>query len=204
MPKTLLVTSTRPNEGKTATAIAMAILGVRAGSRVLLVDADLRAPSLARIAGVENDFGLAQLLAGSDDYDAFIVTSPTLGVQILPSGPQPPNAAELLSNVRAEEVFRELVKRFDYVIVDAPPVLGLADVPILAQLSERVLFVVQAAGVPVRGLQNALRRLQSAEARIIGGVLTRVDGATESYGYGYGYGYGYSYNYGEMSNAKKR
>ena len=191
LPKSLLLTSTRPNEGKSTSAYALAAVLASAGKRILLIDGDMRNPSLHKILGTKNEFGLSNFLSGNDDIDKLISVAPDHGFNTMAAGPIPPNAAELLSSTRMTELVARLGQNFDTIIIDAPPVLGLADIPLLAASVEGVIFTIEANGVKVRGIENALQRIRSSHAHIFGGIVTKVP--TKNMGYGYGYNYQYSY-----------
>lgn len=191
VPKSIMVTSTRAAEGKSTTSFALATVLGRTGKSVLLVDADMRSPSMHSFVGQANAAGLSNILAGEDDWQKLLQPTPIRGLTLLSSGPMPPSAAELLSNDRMLTLVKRLTEQFDHVVVDAPPVLGLADAPLLAQAAEGCVFVVEADGVAVRGIKGSLARLQAARASILGVVLTKLKRRHAGYGYGYGYGYDY-------------
>jgi len=120
---------------------------------------------------------------------------------VLPAGPQPPNAAELLRSGRFEALVEELLAKFDQVVIDSPPVMGLADAPIIASRAEATVFVLEARGVKARIARLALTRLRQGRARLLGAILTKFEAKKSNYGYGYDYGYGYGY--GQTENGKK-
>lgn len=200
VPKIFVVTSTRPSEGKSTSAAALAVVLGRTEKRVLLVDGDMRSASVHGLIGGHNEVGLSNYLAGQDDWKLLVQPTRLAGVDIMAAGPHPPSAAELLSSDRVELLMAALRQVYDHVVIDAPPLLGLADAPLLAGAAEGCLFVVEADGVPIRGLRAALARLEQAHARVFGVVLTKL--ADQGPGYGYGYGYGYDYKYGSAADAK--
>lgn len=191
VPRTLMVTSSRAAEGKSTTAAALAIVLGRTNKSVLLIDGDMRSPTVHTLWELSNAKGLSNFLAGDDNWEGLIQPSKMPNLVVMPTGPQPPSAAELLSSNRMAHLLGQLQGRFDHVIVDAPPILGLADAPLLAKTVEGCVFVVEAEGVAVRGLRAALGRLQTVQARVIGVVLTKLSHRQAGYGYGYGYGYEY-------------
>lgn len=192
VPRSMMMVSTQPSEGKSTSSLALASVLRRVGRSVILVDADLRNPSLHTTVGLEKGDGLSNYLAGDDDVRRMIKQLDS-GVHFLPAGPQPPSAAELLSTDRMYQLVRELEGMYDHIIIDSPPILGLADAPLLSKTVEGVVFIVQAGEVAVRGLRSALVRLRDVEAPIIGVILTKF----ESRFLDYGYGYGFRYRYGE-------
>jgi capsular exopolysaccharide synthesis family protein len=191
IPKTLTVTSTRPAEGKTTTAFAIAYMLARGGARTLLVDADMRSPSLHADLGLANTHGLSNYLSGGDNIDELIQKSAGNPFEIMTAGPQPPNAAELLRGSRLETLLAQLSARYDHVVIDSPPVMGLSDAPIIASHTDGTLFVVEARGVKARMAELAIGRLRQARAHLLGTVLTKFDSRRAHFGYGYDYGYGY-------------
>lgn len=188
-PRSILVTSTRPREGKSTSCYALAHSLARTGRRVVLVDADMRVSSVHRQFGLPNTLGLSKLLSGSDDVDAMLHAADQPGLSILTSGPTPPNAAELLTGPRLDAVIHMLLERFDHVVVDSPPVMGLADAPLLASAVEGVVYVVEAGSIRVNLVRIAIDRLIGARARMLGVILTKYDPRQSTYGYGYSYGY---------------
>jgi capsular exopolysaccharide synthesis family protein len=198
VPKTLVITSARAAEGKSSTALALAQNLASLGSSVLLIDADLRKPSFRGPATASE--GLSNLLAGSQKIRECIHSTDVERLFLLPGGPIPPNPAELLASHRLKVVLDEVSEWFDVVVVDAPPVLGLADAPLLASVCEGTLVVFEAAKTRRPAALNAVRRLRAAHANILGGILTKYNAKATGYGYGYGYGYGdepYGYGKGE-------
>ena len=204
VPKTLLVTSSGPGEGKSTTALALARNLTQLGKRVLLVDADLRKPSLHKTLGLKAESGLSHLLAGGCSFSAAVLPTDLEHLHVILAGPLPPNPAELLSGSKLVSLLTIGVERYDHVIIDGPPVLGLADAPILANAIDGTLLVVNSAKTKVGAAQAALKRLYAARARILGGLLTKYDARTAGYGYGYGYGGAYSYyTYGDKPKLTK-
>jgi succinoglycan biosynthesis transport protein ExoP len=194
-PKTLLVTSSAPQEGKSTSAYALALTLTRIGRQVALVDGDMRSPSVHHLIGVKNLKGLSTFLAGDDDFADLVQRTAIDGLGAITAGPQPPNAAELLSGDRFELLMERLLTQYDHVIIDGPPVMGLADVPLIASRAEGAVFVVRAHKTRVSSARVALGRLADSNVRVFGAILTHYD-AKRSY-YGYGYDYGMSYGYGK-------
>lgn len=192
VPRSVMVTSTRPAEGKSTTSFALACVLARTGKRVLLLDADMRSPSVHKFFGAENIVGFSSYLAGSDDLNQMISETDVNNVHLLTAGRTPPSAAELLSTDRPKQMVEKLLEAFDHVIVDSPPLLGLADAPLLSQAVDGVVFVVESRGVPARAINLSVGRLRDSHARLLGAVVTKLplDG-NAAYGYGYGYGLKY-------------
>lgn len=191
VPRSFSVTSTRPAEGKSITALAMATMLSRAQRKVILVDGDMRSPSVHHLAGVDHDRGLSNFLAGDDDIEALIFPMNGFGFMAMTAGPIPPNAAELLTGNRLGVLIKRLLESYDHVVVDSPPVMGLADAPLIATRVEGVIYTVESHGIRSSLVKTALSRLAAANARVMGAVLTKFDAKKAHYGYGYEYGYRY-------------
>jgi succinoglycan biosynthesis transport protein ExoP len=188
MPKVLLVTSTQSGEGKSSSALAIAQNFARRDRRVLLVDSDLRKPAFKASS---DRIGLSKLLTTDDQVEAHIVETQHQNLWLLPSGPLPPNPADLLSTGRIRKIISEVRDAFDLVVIDGPPSLGLADAPLLAAAAGSTLFVVESGQTRTRAAIEAINRLETTGTRIVGATLTKsADGAAGYGGYGYGYGYG--------------
>lgn len=196
-PRSILVTSSRPAEGKSTTAYAVALNLARLGRRVLLADGDLRNPSMHRTIGVDNDAGMSNLL--SSERDLASLTKPTGqdGLDFIACGPLPPNPAELWGGDGLRRVLEHASLTYDHIVIDGPPVLGFADAPLLAAAVDGTIFVMEARGTRRAQVQGALRRLRMGSARLLGGVLTKFN--TKSIQYG-GYSYAYDYTYGPASS----
>ena len=191
LPSPLLITSAQPSEGKSTTASALASSLAAIGRRVLLIDADLRNPSLHKIFDVSNLSGLSNILAGLSTLDKEVRAAGSEHLTLLTGGPSPPNPAELLTGARLGEFLREASSKYDAVIMDGPPILGLADAPLLATASAGTIVVIEAGVTGQQLLTTALKRVESGGARVLGVVLTKFGGEG-----GFGESYGYSYNYG--------
>lgn len=192
VPRSFAVTSTRPAEGKSTTALALATTLARAQRRVILVDGDMRSPSVHHLGGVDHDRGLSNFLTGEDDIASLTFEMKDLGFTAMSAGPIPPNAAELLMGNRLSVLIERLTERYDHVVIDSPPVMGLADAPLIASRVEGVVYAVESHGIRSSVVKNALGRLASANVRVFGGVLTKFEARKAQYGYEYGYDYGRS------------
>jgi polysaccharide biosynthesis transport protein len=189
-PASFSVSSTRPAEGKSTTAFALATMLARAGKRVILVDGDMRSPSVKGLFGLESNRGLSDFLAGDDDLSS-IHEVPEFGISVMTSGPLPPNAAELLTGERLTVLVDRLRAKFDHVVIDSPPVMGLADAPLIGSRVQGVVFAIESHGIKASTVRIALARLASLHIRVLGVVLTKFEQKRAHVGYGYDYGYGY-------------
>jgi capsular exopolysaccharide synthesis family protein len=193
LPNTLLITSSSMSEGKSTTALTLAINIAQTGKKVLLIDADLRKPSLHKTLGLSNARGLTNCLTG--EAKPAEVVQPTMVPKLFAilTGPLPPNPAELLAGPRMMSLLSLATEKFDLVMIDGPPVLGLADALILGNLIDGTLLVVEAGSTRIGNAQGAVKRLNHARTRLLGGILTKFDARSGSYGYSQGY---YAYEYG--------
>ncbi|GAB1407321.1 hypothetical protein MASR1M8_12400 [Thermomonas brevis] len=196
VPKTLLITSSAPGEGKSTTALALARNFAQLGKNVLLIEGDLRNPSLHKTLGIRSDVGLSNLLAGGCTLAEATVETDDPQLKVIFAGPLPPNPAELLSGSKLVSMLTVAAERYDQVIIDGPPVLGLADAPILANATDGTLLVVNSSKTKINAAQAALKRLLVARARVVGALLSKYDAKAAGYGYGYGYHYQSYYAYG--------
>ncbi len=194
VPRSLLVTSPSASEGKSTTALALARNFAQLGKSVLLIEADLRNPSLHKTLGLRVELGLSNLLSGSNGLTE--VTQPTDDerLHVILAGPLPPNPAELLSGSKFISMLTVATERYDQVIIDGPPVLGLADSPILGNAVEGTLLIVTSGKTRISTAQVALKRLLAARARVVGALLTKYDQKAAGYGYHYDAYYAYGSN----------
>ncbi|MCU0695124.1 MAG: polysaccharide biosynthesis tyrosine autokinase [Myxococcaceae bacterium] len=195
----MLVTSSGPQEGKSTTAINLAIAMAQSGQKVLIIDTDMRRPRLHKAFGVPNDVGVSSLVVGEGKLEDAIKTTEVPGVYLLPCGPVPPNPAELLHTKAFAELLETLDGKFDRVILDSPPVGAVSDAVVLATQVAGVVMVLK-AGVTHRDVaKRTVRALNDVKAPILGAVLNDVNLERSRYGdYYYGYAYRY-YGYGEKN-----
>ena len=190
-PKRLVVTSTTRNEGKSTTSLALAINFAQMGQRVLLIDGDMRNPTIHKLLGIPNDFGLSNLLSSDNRGDKMITPTSVPNLSVLTAGPIPPNPVDLLTGPKLLLLLNiTSALGIDYVIVDAPPMLGLADSVVLGNQLQNVLFVVQASSTRKAQIKNALRRLRQGGLVPRGVVLTQTlqHALPQDYESYYGYG----------------
>ncbi len=195
VPKNFVVTSARPSEGKTTTVTTLARMFGQIGMKILVIDADLRNPSLHKIIGIDNTHGLSNYLTGSAEAESIIRDSGVHNVSLVSSGPIPPNPAELLSSPKMLTLLTELRDQFDLIIVDSAPVMGLADALLLSSVADGTLIVCSAGETPAETVKAATKRLAMTNSQLLGGILTKFNAQKAGYGYAY-YGYDY-YGYGK-------
>jgi polysaccharide biosynthesis transport protein len=188
LPKTLLVTSSKPSEGKTTTTIALARSLASIGLNVLLIDGDLRNASVHRRMKCSNELGLSNYLTGNKLPEEVVQGTDTEGLVVMAAGPLPPNPAELLAGPRLMSLLTLGMESFDIVLIDGPPVMGLADAPLLASMTKATMLVIAANETRRNTVKVALKRLQYARANLVGALLSKFDAKMSGYGYGYGYG----------------
>ncbi len=204
-PKTVCFTSTLPQEGKTATVSNMAISFAQLEGRVLLIDADLRKPRLHKVFQTRNHAGLSGFLSGNLIFDEAIQKTSIDNIWIIPSGPHPPNPAELLNSKLMKDLLFRVKDRFDTILIDTPPVLAVIDPIIISSLVDCTVFVVQAGKTTRRALARAVDEVRKAKAEIVGVVFNEVKmgrpGRVSPY-YHY-YQYEYSSSEGESRPERK-
>lgn len=190
-PRQLVITSTTRDEGKSTTAVALSIKFAQMGHRVLLIDADMRNPSVHKQLAMPNDSGLSNLLSKDSRGESLIAPSPIANLSVLTAGPIPPNPADLLMGPKLLSLMAKSQEMgFEYVIVDAPPVLGIADAIVLGNQIQSVLYVVRASRTRKGHIKDALRRLRLAGINPCGVVLVQSerDSLPQNYESYYGYG----------------
>ncbi len=189
--KTFVITSAGPNEGKTTTAMNLAVVMADSGARVALVDADLRKPSVAKALGIEGGVGLSDLLAGKVALQDVLQQFGRQQLFVLPAGRIPPNPSELLGSKAMGKALDMLGELFDYVIIDTPPVLAVTDAAILSKRTGGAIMIAAAAKVRKQELSNALEALETVDGKVLGIVVTMVPTkGPDAYSYS-----SYSYQY---------
>ncbi|MDE1466889.1 GumC family protein [Aurantiacibacter sp. D1-12] len=191
VPSTLMFTSSAAHEGKTISSYAVARHLARSGKKTVLVDLDLRSPSIANRLDIDSSSGTSAILTGQATVEEVLHRDYETNLSVITVGAVPPNPGELISSGNIDRLYTELRKEFDHVVVDAPPVMALSDAPVLASRTGGVVFVIEANRLRIRQLQAALGRLRHAHAHILGAVITKLDQRNTDYGYGGDYGYDY-------------
>lgn len=203
--KVLQVTSAVKGEGKTTTACNLGISLAQAGLKTLLIDADMRRPSMHHILSIgELKDGLSNILSGSESPSAFVRPTNVPNLFCIAGGVIPPNPAELLSSKRLKVILNELKDQFDMILVDSPPIISVADSPIIATAVEATILVSRAGYIPRHICLHAKNILESVNGKIIGGVLNAAQSRHQSYYYSRYYGYNEYYGYYGQSESDKK
>lgn len=198
--KTLAVTSCMPNEGKSMTAANLAVVLTQAGKSVLLIDCDMRNPTVHKNFNLSNKVGLSSCISmGTALSDAVQKTS-IEGLYALTGGVIPPNPSELLGSEQMKNVLQRAKEQYDYVLIDTPPVMPVTDALIVSRFVDGMILVIASAEVKVEMARDVKKQLVNAGANILGVVLNKV--RSEHHGYGYGYYYYYG-NDGEKHKKSK-
>ncbi len=195
-------TSSTPSEGKSTTISNLALAMAQDGKKVLLIDADMRKPMQHQIFGLFNK-GLSNCIAMDMSLEEAIQPSDHPNLDILTSGPVPPNPSELLGSQKMDELLQQVKTIYDYVLIDMPPVLAVTDAAILSSKVDGVVFIIQSGKISPDEAKLAKSRLEQAGANILGAVLNAVPQRHSGYGYGYGYYYYYD-DEGEKHKKKKQ
>lgn len=202
-PQVILVTSALPREGKTTAAANLAVTLAQLGDRTVLVDADLRKPGVGRLLNLGGGkyAGLSSYLAGVSTLDLITVPHPSIAnLSAIPTGPLPPNPADLLSSNKLAEAIAELRNKFKFIVIDSPPVMAATDAVIVSVQTDGVLLVVRSGETPKEAFTRTRDLLNSVKCHILGVVLNAVDSGAPDYYYSYRY-YPYSYGYGPQEAA---
>ncbi len=186
-PKHILVTSIAPQEGKTTTAVNLAAILAQSGHNVLLMDADLRRPRLRRIFGIETDSGLSTYLAGASDIE-FFTPKGIEHLQVVPSGPVPPNPSELIGSKHLQDLLASLEEKFDFVVWDSPPLFAAAESLVLSKMLSGTIIVTRAGKTTYKELERGIKSMQDIEARVLGVVINGLN-IKENMRYNYNYRY---------------
>ena len=203
-PKTILVTSALPQEGKSVTSVNTAIVLAQQGSRVLIIDADLRRPTIHKHFRVPVVGGLSRVLTGTADIDKAIVPWPKLPqLHVLPAGPHPPHPAELLSSQAMRDLLEKLKERYDHILIDTPPVLSVTDAVLLSVQVDSVLLVLRSGRTTKMALRRACDLLFQVSARLTGVIVNGVDLRSPDYYYYYYSGSKYYGGYYHEENPQK-
>jgi capsular exopolysaccharide synthesis family protein len=179
--RTIVITSAAPSEGKTTTAANFGVVCAQAGSRVCVVDADLRKPALHRVFGVDNQRGLTTALLEGKPLADVAVPTRVPGLWVVTSGPLPPNHAELSASQRMRDLLEVGARDFDFILCDTPPVLSVSDAVALSAQCDGVILVIRVGGVSIAAARRAAEQIDAVKGRILGALLNRVDMRRDGY-----------------------
>jgi polysaccharide biosynthesis transport protein len=200
-PQVILVTSALPREGKTTAAVNLAVTLAQLGDRTLLIDGDLRKPGISRAFDLTEDkySGLSSYLAGVNPLEQVTVAHPVIpNLSAIPTGPVPPNPADLLSSQRLAQAIALLRNDYKFIVIDSPPVMAASDAVILSVLVDGVLLVVRSGETPKEAFTRTREMLTAVKCHMLGVLLNAVDAHSVDYYHSYRY---YPYAYGQQERA---
>ncbi len=204
-PKSLVVSSTAPMEGKSVISSFLAIAFAEAGKRTLIIDGDMRKPRQHRIWGLSNDAGLSTLLSGQAGIESCLRRGVIPNIDLITSGPLPPSPSELFQSELMSQLLAALGKAYSQIIIDSPPILPVADPIILGNLADGMVLVVAAAKLPIHALQQSVDKLTKSDINLLGVVLNQTIKLRSDYYYGgYKHKYYYRYDYYEEGQKSRR
>lgn len=187
-PKTILITSALPREGKTTTSVNTAIVLAQKGTRVLLIDADLRRPSIHKTLGLGPRVGLSNILTGGATLQQTTIRSSLLpNLYVLPAGTPPPNPSELMASAEMAQLLAELREQYDHIVVDTPPTLSVTDAVVLSAHADAVVLVIRSSQTTKPALRRSREILAQVNARVSGVLLNAVNLNSADYHYYYEY-----------------
>jgi capsular exopolysaccharide synthesis family protein len=203
-PKIITVSSSVPKEGKTSTVVNLAISFTKLSKKVLIIDGDLRKPSLHKIFRIKNTQGLSSFLVSKSNVEEVFFKTDVNNLYVIPSGPIPPNPSELLDSQRMSLLLKKMKEHFDVIFIDSPPLIGIVDPVIIGRHSDGTIMVIWAGKTQKRAVQKAKEELDRYRIRILGVVLNKVN-LKKNNGYGYySYqNYNYAYSYGHQDATPK-
>lgn len=197
--KSIVVTSSSPMEGKTTTVVNLAVTFAQTGSRVLLIDSDMRKPKLHKIFVMSNTRGLTNLLAEHDDYKRYVRSTDVPSLDLLTCGTIPPNPSELLSSNSMKQFMQEVSMDYDMIFMDSPPVVNVTDAAIISTFVDGTILVAYSGNVETGALKRAKELLDKVNANILGVVLNKLDKKAGANYYYYQYNY-----YGDEGKVRKK
>lgn len=204
-PRSMVVTSTAPMEGKSIISAVLALAFAEAGKRTLVIDGDMRKPRQHRIWGLSNETGLSTLLSGQAGIEGCMHRNVIPNIDIITSGPLPPSPSELFQSELMAQLLSALGKAYSQIIIDSPPILPVADPLILGNLADGMIMVVGAAKLPIHALQQAVAKITKSNINLLGVVLNQTQKLRTDYYYGgYKHKYYYRYDYYEEGTKKRR
>jgi succinoglycan biosynthesis transport protein ExoP len=198
-PQVILITSAGPGEGKTITTLNLGIAMAQAGSKVIILDCDMRRPKIHKAFGLTKDRGISNFLVGGADVDGTVRNTPIPDLDVIPCGPIPPNPSEMLGSNRMADLLNGLRKEYAHILIDSPPSMAVTDPAVLSKSVDGVILVIRAGETAREIVRNGVAQFQAVGANILGAILNGVDIGRDKYYY---YQY-YHYYYGEDGDKKK-
>lgn len=186
-PRTVMVTSPGPGEGKTTTCANLGVALAQAGKSTLVVDCDLRKPMVHKVFSLRNFQGTVNLLVGEEGMKGVTQEAPLVGLSVITSGSLPPNPAELLSSKHFSRFLGEARSHFDYVLIDVPPVESVSDPAVVATHCDGTLLIIDTKSTRKGAVKQSVHTLESVGGRVLGTVMNNVKSDKKGYYYGYGY-----------------
>jgi capsular exopolysaccharide synthesis family protein len=194
--KTYLVTSAGPGEGKSTTVANLAVTMAMAGARTLILDTDLRRPTIHKLFGLSNTQGVTSILAKQAALETTVQKGRLPNLEMITSGPLPPNPAEILMSRQMADLIEAVKARYDLIVFDSPPVISVSDTLVLGSLVDAVVLVIRSGGYPYEVIRQAKAQLDGVKANVVGTLLNSVNFKEDGYYYQYYYYYNYGYTYG--------
>jgi len=191
--KTIQITSSLSGEGKSTFLANIAYLLSQKNNKTILIDLDLRKPKVHRIYDIENSNGITDLLAERTTLDKAIKKNKHQGFDIIPSGERTTTVINLIESQKMNQVILSLREKYDYILIDSPPVINVSDALYISKFADAVVFAISQSQTKKSVAKEAVKLLRQNNVNVIGTVITQIDLKSRRYGYGYGYGYGYSY-----------
>ncbi len=204
LSRTLLVTSSVPEEGKSFVAMNLAVLIANLDKEIVLVDADMRMPTVHKAFGKDSSPGLSDVLVGEATVEEAVTDTFVPRLKLLPSGTRPPNPLDLIGSEKMVALIEELKKRYDWVVFDTPPLISVADAAVLSGLGAKILFVIKSGEIKKDAIKRIFKQIESVNAKVIGGVLNFVDFKKDRYYYNYYYKYYSYYSDDDYKNGKQK
>ena len=189
------ITSSLTREGKTTFISNVAYLLGQKGYKTILIDLDLRKPKIHRMYNIENSIGLTDVLSEKAELDKAIKKNKNIGFDVLLSGEKTTAVVNVIQSEKMMNLINKLREKYDYILIDSPPVINVSDALYISKLSDTLVFSIAQKVAKRAVVKEAINLLRQNEINIMGIVMTQVDLTRNKYGYGYGYGYGYDYSY---------
>ncbi len=199
-PHIIMVTSAGPSEGKTLCTTNLAVTMAQAGSKVVIIDCDMRRPRVHKVFDLGRDIGVSTVLIGANEIKEVIIPTTIENLSVIPCGPIPPNPSEILGSKRMVSFLEELKKEYTRIIIDTPPITAVTDAAVLSNRTDGIVVVIRAGDTPRQIVENGMAKLKAVNAHILGGVLNAVETGKDSYYYYHHY----YYYYGEDGDRKKK